>query len=173
MALPSIEIEAYHEAIKNVLEPLFPDVKYWGTYETLQEASTPAVLIQVTDFENTYYSIADGRMQLMMNVNIRIMDDFHKDNVRMNIRKLALKIAEACHDNQFGLAITPAEIRSIERDVFDKNYGRYDMMVVEFVQSGVFGALPEEDIFQASQVMTSFSPDIGAVHEEDYEEVAE
>lgn len=173
MAIQSIEIDAYHEAIRNALQPLFPEIKYWGFYDRGKDIPMPAVYIQVTDLENTGHSIADGRMQMMMNVQIRLIDDFHKDNARMNIRKLALKIAEACHGNQFGLTITPAEIRSIERDIFDKNYERYDIMVIEFVQSAVFGALPEEDIFQASKVFTSIPPDLGQNHEGNYQEVAD
>ena len=89
------------------------------------------------------------------------------------MRLLALEIAKACHQSQFGLAVSPAEVRDITRDPFDKNQPVFEKMQIEMVQSGLFGDAEEIDDFIADKVFVGISPKIGAAHEEDYGEVTD
>ncbi|MEM6602505.1 MAG: hypothetical protein AAF621_00490 [Pseudomonadota bacterium] len=173
MAIPSITLEAYHDAIEAYLKPLFPDIQYWGRYERAENLPMPAIFIQVTDFENIGQDRDDGRLEMMMNINIHVMHHFKDADARMQVRLLAVSIAEKCHRQQFSLPLSPAEVQDITHDPFDKNHETYEKMLIEMSQSGIFGSYDEADDFIANQVFAGITPKIGADHEEDYLEVTD
>lgn len=169
MAYPSLEIEAYHQAIMAFLGNHFPEIETFGTYERLSEKIiTPACLVQISDFEpNNDAMPADGRLAMNMQINIILIADALESNIRMNLRILGTNIASKIHQQRFGCT-TPFKIKNVFIDPFDGQYDPYEVLKIEAEQTAYFGTIEADDGIMPQTVFVGITPNIGLGNEEDY-----
>lgn len=175
MAISTLELDIYIQSIIDFLTPLFPEIQHFGHYDRINDETfvTPAILVQVDNFDADNEQPANGVLKLLMTTHILIMDSFAEPNIRMNLRKKALAIAAKIHAERFSQSVTPAVIRNVSYDPFDANYDAYETMRIEFTQSAYFGTIPAPDGVSPENIFVGIAPEIGIPNEDKYKKITQ
>lgn len=170
----NIDLDVVHQSIVNALSLQFPDMATVEDYRENRGAlPLPAILLELEDMEAAPDD-DPGTEQLAVwaRWSARIIIGFRTANAEREIRKLAGALGVFVHQNRFGQPIGPAEVTMITPDDMDPDLDQYVVWRVEWQQivhlgEGVWvndGTIPTE-------VLYSWSPDIGPEHEPDYEQL--
>lgn len=172
-----IDIEALHTAIVEAITDNFPDLATVAFYleeeDREPDFATPACLLELSEFEPSPEN-DPGTEQLAAYARFeaRLIIGFRTAKAKIEIRKLAAAFAVFLRLRRWGLPVGPVEVLTIAPDNFSPELDRFEVWRVEWRQLVHVGVSVWTDTTSTTpdEPVYSWSPDIGAGHEEDYRE---
>lgn len=166
-----ISLDDLHQAILDKIAAQFPDLVTVDDYrDDRKTLPVPACLVELTDMEGSPEN-DPGTEQLcvLSHWEARIIIGFRTADAKREIRKLAGALGAFVHLQRWGLPVSPAEVTSIGPDEFSPELDRYEVWRVEWQQRLNLGkSVWDNDGTIPTQVLVSWSPDIGPDHVDDY-----
>lgn len=166
-----IDLGAGLDAIVGALAEQFPAFKTVAAEdESRQKLQVPALLVQLSELEPAPDKDPHtGQFPCHLRVEARIVMGHRTPQVRREVIKAAGAIAAFVHSNRFGVTWGEAVILSVEPDEFSPKADSFDIWRIEWSHHVDLGPsyFVDEGV-TPSQVLTSWSPEIGPPHEAKY-----
>jgi len=138
--------------------------------ESRDKLEVPAIILQMPELEPDPDKDAHtGQFPCLVHLEARIVMGHRTPKVRREIVKAAGALAAFIHSNRLGVTWGGAKILAVEPDEFAPQADSFDIWRVEWVHSADVGnSYFVDEGVTPSQVLTFWSPDIGANHEGAY-----
>ncbi|SMX27290.1 hypothetical protein TRP8649_01393 [Pelagimonas phthalicica] len=163
------------EALNTVVETLkaqFPTFKTVAAEDQdRKELQIPAIIVQMTELEPDLDSDAHtGQFPCLIHLEARIVMGHRTPQVRREVVRAAGALSAFIHSARLGVGWGAAQILAVEPDEFSPVANSYEVWMVEWVHSADIGeSYFVDDGVTPTQVLTSWTPQIGVDHEADYE----
>jgi hypothetical protein len=162
-------------ALDSVVSALAAEFDTFKTVAAEDESRTrlevPAVIVQISELEpDPDKDPHTGQFPCLVRIEARIILGHRTPSVRREVVKAAGAVTAFVHSNRFGVAWGAATVIAVEPDEFDPAADQFDIWRVEWVHSADIGdSYFVDDGVTPTQVLTSWDPEIGPAHEDDYE----
>lgn len=140
--------------------------------EDRKKLAVPAIIVQMSELEpDPDKDPHTGQFPCLVRLEARIVMGHRTPKVRREVVKAAGAVAAFVHSNRLGVAWGAATVIAVDPDEFAPQADSFDIWRVEWVHAADIGAsyFVDEGV-TPSQVLTSWSPDIGPANEGDYVE---
>ena len=171
-------LDAVHNGIVSAIQAKFPSLATVEAYRTNRKSlPVPACLIELTEMDGAPDD-DPGTEQLAVTARFEatLVIGFRQgaNNPKREIRKLAAALAAFIRLKRWGCPIGPAEVIGAYPDDFDPELDQYECWRVEWQQLIHLGDTVWTDEGETpTQVLASFSPDIGLENVGKYTELTE
>ncbi len=138
--------------------------------EDRKKLAVPAIIVQMSELEpDPDKDPHTGQFPCLVRLEARIVMGHRTPKVRREVIKAAGAVAAFVHSNRLGVAWGAATVIAVDPDDFAPQADSFDIWRVEWVHAADIGAsyFVDEGV-TPSQILTSWSPDIGTAHEGDY-----
>ncbi|MEZ6854197.1 hypothetical protein [Halodesulfovibrio aestuarii] len=170
---PELDIDAAHEAILDAIKAKFSAFETVADYERQKESiKCPAVILDFESIEKDGRDLGTEQLSVRIRWQLTLLLKFNTANVQRVIRKLIAALCLFIDGNNFALPCNPCALVGAYADTFDD--GGYDAWRVDFEMKAVLGETiwTDGDIVPSELgIMTSWAPEIGEAHKDDYEKV--
>lgn len=174
MPLPDTEIDldALIDAITASIATAFPVFATVEAYrEDRKSLPLPACLVQLVDLEPTD-DIGTEQLPVIAHFEAQVILGFRTDAVKRAAPKLAASVARHIKAKRWGLPVEPATVTAIEPDTFDPRLDEFEVWRVDWQQIIHIGeSIWNDDGTFPTDVLASFSPDIGEGNEGEYQAI--
>lgn len=168
-----IDLEAARDNIIEALGEAFPSFKTIEAEDEKQsQFALPAILVQLSEIEPDLDADPHtGQFPCLIRFEARILIGHRTPKNRITIARAAGRVAVVVHHNRFGIPWGAARVLAVEPDEFAPVAEQYEVWRVEWVHPVDLGPSVFIDDGQIpSMLLTSWSPQIGEEHEDDYQE---
>jgi len=171
-----IDLEALHSAIASQIAEAFPSFETVEFYREDERESfpTPACLLELTEAEPAPSQDAGtGQWPALLRFEARVIMSARQPQAKLEIRKAATALATWLNKRRFiGMPTDPCEVIACERDEWAPKRDNFETWRVEWVQLAMLGVSEWKNEGVVPEVVyLGRSPDIGAAHVDDYEQV--
>lgn len=171
-----IMLDEIHEAIVGAVRRQFPALLTVEAYRQVRGAlPVPACLVELAELEATdELDPGTGQLAVMARFEARLVIGFRQGglNPGLEIRKLAAALAAFVHQQRWGLPVGAADVLGCWPDDFDPGLEQYECWRVEWQQVLHLGESVWTNEGRTPVPYLAWAPEIGAVHEADYEPAA-
>jgi hypothetical protein len=132
----------------------------------------PAIIVQISELEPAPDKDPHtGQFPCLVRLEARIIMGHRTPQIRREVAKAAGAVAAFVHSNRLGVAWGAATVIAVDPDAFAPQADNFDIWRVEWVHAADIGAsyFVDEGV-TPSQVLTSWSPEIGPANEVGYGE---
>ena len=138
--------------------------------ESRTKLEVPAIIVQLSELEpDPDGDPLTGQFPCLVHVEARIILGYRTPKVRREVIKAAGALATFVHNNRLGIGWGAATVLAVEPDEFAPQADQFDIWRVEWVHRADIGESYFVDTgVTPTQILTSWSPDIGIGHEADY-----
>lgn len=173
---PEVKIEELHGLIKAQVKAAFPDFKTVEFYrdDETQLMPTPACLMAMTEVEPTEDNYGTGQWPVLLRFEAHIVMAHRGPTTKMEVRKAAMALATWLHQlRHFGQG-DEIQVIACEPDEFAPVADKFMAWRVEFVVGAAIGETAwKNDGTIPTDVLFSWSPEIGNGNAEKYEPIAD
>ncbi len=161
-------------ALDKIVETLGAEFNTFKTVaaedENRKKLEVPAIIVQLSELEpDPDQDAHTGQFPCMVRVEARIVMGHRTPKVRREVIKAAGAIAAFVHNSRLGVAWGAAKVLAVEPDEFAPQADKFDIWRIEWAHSADIGASYfVDDGATPTEILTSWSPDIGPAHEGDY-----
>ena len=138
--------------------------------EDRKKLAVPAIIVQMSELEpDPDKDPHTGQFPCLVRLEARIVMGHRTPKVRREVVKAAGAVAAFVHSNRLGVAWGAAMVIAVDPDEFAPQADRFDIWRVEWVHAADIGPsyFVDEGV-TPSEVLTSWAPEIGPDHEDDY-----
>lgn len=177
MAITTVTLDEIHDAIVNTIKTKFPAFKTVEAYRLdRKNLPTPACLIELVEMPIDDIDMGTEQASVNARFEATLVIDFRQKckNEKLEIRKLAAVVMNFIRLQRWGVSVGPAELIGAFPDDFTPELDQYECWRIEWNQVLHLGESIWNDYDEGetpAHVLTSFVPDIGAAHEDDYVEL--
>ena len=167
----ALDLGAALDTVVATLAAAFPTFKTVAAEdETRKTLEVPAIIVQMSELEpDPDKDPHTGQFPCLVRIEARIVLGYRTPKVRREVLKAAGALAAAVHSNRLGVAWGAAAVLAVEPDEFAPQADQYDVWRVEWAHAADIGpSFFIDDGVTPTQLLTSWSPDIGPAHEQDY-----
>ncbi|WP_420023766.1 hypothetical protein ACN9JG_06300 [Cereibacter azotoformans] len=170
----ALDLDALFDAAGESIGAAFPDLVLVEDYpEDRRALPTPCCLLELIDLEPTD-DPGTGQLAAVATMQARLLISFREPRAKRRVAKLAADVAHHVMGQRWGLPVEPARLTMIAVDDFDPELDRFEVWAVEWRQTIHIGAsIWDDDGTPPTQVLASWSPDVGADHQGDYTDIGE
>lgn len=161
-------------ALDTVVAQLAAEFDTFKTVAAEDEARTklavPAIIVQISELEPDPDKDAHaGQFPCLIRIEARVIMGHRTPKVRREVVKAAGAIAAFVHNSRLGVGWGGATVLAVEPDEFAPQADQFDIWRVEWAHSADIGSsyFVDEGV-TPTEVLTSWSPDVGPDHEGDY-----
>lgn len=165
--LPPINIIFLHHGIATAFKAQFPEcrVDFYG--RPGERIETPAIYFELDGFERLT-DIGTDQLEVQLQFSATVIESYKRRGL-LDVRILALAVAQFVHGNRWGHPVSPGHVTSAAPTEFSGPMDAYESWRIEWTQSALLG----ENIWEESggrdiQPFVSWAPRIGVPHKADY-----
>lgn len=174
---PEVNFDALHDAIIDGIKEAFPDFQTAEFYRDDEDTkfAAPACLLAMTEAEPQPDSDAGtGQFPALLRFEAHIVMGHRSPATYKEVRKAALALATWLYQKKRFPPCDPVQVIAVEPDEFAPQAAKFMVWRVEFVMLGFFGETAwKNDGTIPTDVMFSWSPEIGNGNEDKYTNAAE
>jgi len=167
----ALDLGAALDTVVATLAAAFPTFKTVAAEdESRKTLEVPAIVVQMSELEpDPDKDSHTGQFPCLVRIEARIILGYRTPNVRREVIKAAGALAAAVHNERLGVAWGAAVVLAVEPDDFAPQADQFDIWRVEWAHAADIGpSFFIDDGLTPTQLLTSWSPDIGPAHEDDY-----
>lgn len=174
---PEVNFDDLHDAIKSRIVAAFPDFQTVEFYRDDEDAlfPTPACLLAMTEAEpNPEADAGTGQFPVLLRFEASIIMGHRSPDTHRNVRKAAIALATWFYQLTRFPPCDRVQVIACEPDEFAPKADKFVVWRVEFVMNAFFGETAwKNDGTVPTDVMFSWSPEIGSGNEDKYTNAAE
>ena len=171
---PELDIDAAHDGIIAAVQAKFPALRTVADYDRQKGTiPCPAVLVAFESIDSAG-APANGQTPVRIRWQLVLLLKFNAKNVHREIRKLIAAMSLFVSGNTFSLPCSPCSLVGAYSETFADDLGSYEAWRVDFEMEAFLGESiwTGEGVIPAEvKIMSSWAPEIGEGHKDDYEEV--
>lgn len=171
----AINLDALFDAITASISaavPGFQRVEVYDPEGDRLDIETPACLIDLVELEPTD-NPGTEQLAAVAHFEAMILISFRATSAKREIVKRAAAVALHAQGQRWGMPVEPATVTAIAPSDFRPELDQFEVWAVEWRQTIQIGeSIWNDDGTPPTQVLASWSPEIGPDHEGDYTEVA-
>lgn len=171
----SIHLTDYHDAVKKHILEKTKWLRSFTEYpETSTALQTPCAFFQIEDFERAETQRMNGTLAVDLSCEIIVVLGIDDPSNQLEVRNAAMSLAMQVDGSRFGLACDEARFVSAAPDALHEELDGYAAWSIRFshrIEVGKDEYKPDFDDVIPHTVHVGFAPEIGAGHEEEYEQI--
>lgn len=132
----TVTLDEVHDGIVSTLQAQFPDVHVEAYRLDRSSLPVPAMLVEMTEFEDYETDPGTGQLAVMAHFEAQIIISFRQPgkNAKREVRRLAAAVAAFARLQRWGCKIGPAEVVGAWPDDFDPDLDKFEVWRVEWRQ---------------------------------------
>ncbi len=174
MGIQEIDVAEAHEAIVTKLKEAFPICSIGDYRRENGKVKAPALALELAHVEPGERDPGTGQLEVTFRWVVYPLTHFKVKNAAREVAALVCAVAKFVNGNRFGLPVSATRFIGGYPEDFKPAKDGYEEWRVEFEFSGLHGeSVWDGEGITPETVYLSYSPQIGAAYEADYEEVKE
>lgn len=168
----ALDLDLFFAGIEASISAAFPGFATVGAYPADRiNLPTPACIVDLLELEPTE-NPGTEQLAAVARVEASVVIGFRDPDAKRRVAKMAAALAHHVQGQRWGLPIEAATVTAIAPSDFDPELDQFEVWAVEWQQTVHIGAsIWSDGGTPPTQVLASWSPDIGSSHEGDYSEV--
>ncbi|GHE88297.1 hypothetical protein GCM10016455_05540 [Aliiroseovarius zhejiangensis] len=170
-----IDVAAAWDQVIAAISAAFPAFNVQAGEDPSEDAiATPAILVDLVEIEPTEErDPTTGEIAALMRFEARVLRSYREPRARRVVASDAAALAAFLHNERLGVRWGAAQVFTVAPDEFNPRADQYRAWLVEWAHLANIGdQVDQGDGQAASEVLSSFAPDIGSGNEDDYDTVA-
>ncbi len=171
----SIHLTKYHDEVQSFIMNEMAWLQSFTAYpEVATELKTPCAFFQIEDFEISDVQKMNGTLSVDLSCEIIVVLGINNPFNQVEVRNAALALAIKVQGCRFGLPCVGAKFISASPDSLNEELDGYAAWSIKYshqIEAGDDKYEPNFENITPHTVYVGFCPEIGRVHQDDYEQI--